>query len=156
MIYASGTCACCGLERPLKYARRTHCSTYRCQQAAKAAVAERRGDAGGSGGVDGAGTVRDKAPTFCFKVFECFGQRYLDEKRMPTRARRNDVPHDAYTIAYLVQGKFGEDADDEGLTDIRWVDLEDLVDNQIDLSPIEEYENDLQRDMEWRRSQVGA
>ena len=44
----------------------------------------------------------------------------------------------------------------EGLTDIRWVDLEDLVDNQIDLSPIEEYENDLQRDMEWRRSQVGA
>ena len=115
-----------------------------------------RGGAAANAGVDGVGTVRDKAPTFCFKVFECFGQRYLDEKRMPTRARRNDVPHDAYTIAYLVQGKFGEDEDDEGLTDIRWVDVEDLVDNQIDLSPIEEYENDLQRDMEWRRSQVGA
>ena len=42
MPISIGTCANCGKERPLKYARGTMCATYGCQRAAAAEVAMRK------------------------------------------------------------------------------------------------------------------
>ena len=96
----------------------------------------------------------EKAPLFCYELVEVFGQRYLDAQRLMAKQRRNAIAEEQYTIAYLVQGKFREDEQDNGVVDVRWVDLEDLIDNSVDLSMLEAYEEDLQRDMEWRREQM--
>ena len=94
------------------------------------------------------------SPLFCYELVEVFGQRYLDAQRLMAKQRRNAITEEQYTIAYLVQGKFREDEQDNGVVDVRWVDLEDLIDNSVDLAMLEAYEEDLQRDMEWRREQM--
>ena len=116
-----GTCANCQKRRKLKYARGTMCCTYACQKAAKAEVAARKA---------AAGEDESKAlPVFCYEVLSVHGQRDFDPARLVGKSRRNQVSGDDFVVSYLVFGRFAEDDDDEGFKDMRWVDLEDLLQN---------------------------
>ena len=70
MPLVTGTCAHCGRDRLLKYARRTMCATYACQRAAAAEVATRKA------GTRGDGERESKAPpVFCYKILSVNGER---------------------------------------------------------------------------------
>ena len=46
---------------------------------------------------------------------------------MTAKKRRNAIDDADYEDAYLVHGDFGEDADDNGYKDTRWVLLSDIL-----------------------------
>ena len=58
----------------LKYNRRTMCTLYKCQKAAKEARAARLGD--------GEAEAPDEVSTFCFEVKEIIGQRFADPEQL--------------------------------------------------------------------------
>ena len=144
MPLVTGTCAHCGRDRLLKYARRTMCATYACQRAAAAEVATRKA------GIRGDGERESKAPpVFCYEILSVNGQRDIDPSKLVGKAKRNEVGEDDFVVSYLVFGRFAEDEHDEGFKDTRWVDLEDLLQN-LDgdqLKPLEAYEKKLAKRM---------
>jgi hypothetical protein len=147
MPLVTGTCANCSRERPLKYARRTMCATYACQRAAAAEVAARKA------GSRGDSERESKAPpVFCYEILSVNGQRDFDPANLVGKAKRNEVGEDEFVVSYLVFGRFAEDEDDEGFKDTRWVDLEDLLQNEpnldgTQLKPLEAYEKKLAKRM---------
>ena len=70
--------------------------------------------------------MREWRCAFCFwpsadperLVARCFGKK-----------RRNELAAAETTLCYLTRGKFGEDQNDDGFIDTRWVELEELYDN---------------------------
>ena len=147
MPLVTGTCAHCGRDRLLKYARRTMCATYACQRAAAAEVATRKATTRGDG--DGERESCKAPPVFCYEILSVNGQRDIDPSKLVGKAKRNEVSEEDFVVSYLVFGRFAEDEDDEGFKDIRWVDLEDLLQN-LDgdqLKPLEAYEKELAKRM---------
>ena len=152
VTYDYGTCAHCGEEdRLLKYNRRSMCPTYACQMAAKDAVARRRAAAAGVTAEEGASVK--VPPAFCYEILEVLGQREVDPSKLVGKKRRNAVADEDRAVSYLVRATFCEDKDDDGFVDVRWVDLDDLVENldDEDLQPLEEYEKKLARRMSAQR-----
>ena len=45
------------------------------------------------------------------------------------KKRRNELAAAETSLCYLTRGKFGEDQNDDGFIDTRWVELEELYDN---------------------------
>jgi hypothetical protein len=118
-VYSQGVCANCGDNRLLKYAKRTMCCRYRCQKAASALRAAQNSDADDSA----------DAPTFCYVLHGIEGQRFADPDKLSGYKRRNKLANADRTLQYLAHGDFGEDADDNGITDTRWVEYDELLDN---------------------------
>ena len=117
-----GTCAHCEAEDSiLKYARHTMCSKYACQAAAHLLVIARRSKA------QSEERNPKAAPTYCYKIHSIHGQRDVDPGQLTAKKRRNAVDDADYEDAYLVHGDFGEDADDDGYKDTRWVLLSDIL-----------------------------
>ena len=118
-----GTCANCEAEEViLKYARHTMCSKYACQAAAHLLVIARRSKAQSE-----ERNPKAAAPTYCYKIHSIHGQRDVDPGQLTAKKRRNAVDDADYEDAYLVHGDFGEDADDDGYKDTRWVLLSDIL-----------------------------
>ena len=67
------------------------------------------------------------APTYCYKIHSILGQRDVDPGQLTAKKRRNAIDDADYEDAYLVHGDFGEDADDDGYKDTRWVLLSDIL-----------------------------
>ena len=67
------------------------------------------------------------APTYCYKIHSIHGQRDVDPGQLTAKKRRNAIDDADYEDAYLVHGDFGEDADDDGYKDTRWVLLSDIL-----------------------------
>ena len=147
-----GSCAHCGEERLLKYARRTMCARYKCQLAAATTVAARK--AANSSAGDGGHA--EKMPVFCYEVLGVYGQRDCDPSKLVGKKRRNELADDDVVLAYLILGRFAEDEDDEGFNDTRWVDLEDLVANLDDdaLQPLVTYDKGLAKRMREERKRM--
>ena len=118
--YPTGTCANCTNHGVLKYARRTMCTRYKCQKAATAERVARLADGGGDDAV---------VPTYCFEIKEVIGMRFADPERLVGKKRRNELATAETSLCYLTRGKFGEDQNDDGFIDTRWVELEELYDN---------------------------
>jgi len=117
-----GTCAHCEAEDSiLKYARHTMCSKYACQAAAHLLVIARRSKA------QSEERKPKAAPTYCYKIHYIHGQRDVDPGQLTAKKRRNAIDDADYEDAYLVHGDFGEDADDDGYKDTRWVLLSDIL-----------------------------
>ena len=117
-----GTCANCEAEEViLKYARHTMCSKYACQAAAHLLVIARRSKA------QSEERNPKAAPTYCYKIHSIHGQRDVDPGQLTAKKRRNAIDDADYEDAYLVHGDFGEDADDDGYKDTRWVLLSDIL-----------------------------
>jgi hypothetical protein len=117
-----GTCAHCEAEDSiLKYARHTMCSKYACQAAAHLLVIARRSKA------QSEERNPKAAPTYCYKIHSIHGQRDVDPGQLTAKKRRNAIDDADYEDAYLVHGDFGEDADDDGYKDTRWVLLSDIL-----------------------------
>ena len=117
-----GTCAHCEAEEViLKYARHTMCSKYACQAAAHLLVIARRSKA------QSEERNPKAAPTYCYKIHSIHGQRDVDPGQLTAKKRRNAIDDADYEDAYLVHGDFGEDADDDGYKDTRWVLLSDIL-----------------------------
>ena len=61
--------------------------------------------------------------------------RFADPERLVARRadvgkkRRNELAAAETSLCYLTRGKFGEDQNDDGFIDTRWVELEELYDN---------------------------
>ena len=142
-----GECANCNEHRLLKYARRTMCCKYACQQAAAALCRQRR--AGRRGGEDAEDPNDDKEPSFCVEIRKVYGVRDIDSARLTGKKRRNTVLSAEYTISYLLLGRFAEDDEEQGFWDTRWVDLVDLVANldKKSLKPLAAYEKQLAKRM---------
>ena len=115
--YPTGTCANCTNHGVLKYARRTMCTRYKCQKAATAERVARLADGGGDDAV---------VPTYCFEIKEVIGMRFADPERLVGKKRRNELAAAETSLCYLTRGKFGEDQNDDGFIDTRWVELEEL------------------------------
>ena len=115
--YPTGTCANCTNHGVLKYARRTMCTRYKCQKAATAEREKRLADGGGDDAV---------VPTYCFEIKEVIGMRFADPERLVGKKRRNELATAETSLCYLTRGKFGEDQNDDGFIDTRWVELEEL------------------------------
>ena len=115
--YPTGTCANCTNHGVLKYARRTMCTRYKCQKAATAEREKRLADGGGDDAV---------VPTYCFEIKEVIGMRFADPERLVGKKRRNELAAAETSLCYLTRGKFGEDQNDDGFIDTRWVELEEL------------------------------
>ena len=105
----------------LKYARYTMCSKYACQAAAHLLVIARRSKA------QSEERNPKAAPTYCYKIHSIHGQRDVDPGQLTAKKRRNAIDDADYEDAYLVHGDFGEDADDDGYKDTRWVLLSDIL-----------------------------
>jgi hypothetical protein len=117
-----GTCAHCEAEEViLKYARHTMCSKYACQAATHLLVIARRSKA------QSEERNPKAAPTYCYKIHSIHGQRDVDPGQLTAKKRRNAIDDADYEDAYLVHGDFGEDADDDGYKDTRWVLLSDIL-----------------------------
>jgi len=117
-----GTCAHCEAEDSiLKYARHTMCSKYACQAATHLLVIARRSKA------QSEERNPKAAPTYCYKIHSIHGQRDVDPGQLTAKKRRNAIDDADYEDAYLVHGDFGEDADDDGYKDTRWVLLSDIL-----------------------------
>jgi hypothetical protein len=117
-----GTCAHCEAEDSiLKYARHIMCSKYACQAAAHLLVIARRSKA------QSEERNPKAAPTYCYKIHSIHGQRDVDPGQLTAKKRRNAIDDADYEDAYLVHGDFGEDADDDGYKDTRWVLLSDIL-----------------------------
>ena len=115
--YPTGTCANCTNHGVLKYARRTMCTRYKCQKAATAERVARLADGGGDDAV---------VPTYCFEIKEVIGMRFADPERLvgEIEKRRNELAAAETSLCYLTRGKFGEDQNDDGFIDTRWVERE--------------------------------
>jgi hypothetical protein len=117
-----GTWAHCEAEDSiLKYARHTMCSKYACQAATHLLVIARRSKA------QSEERNPKAAPTYCYKIHSIHGQRDVDPGQLTAKKRRNAIDDADYEDAYLVHGDFGEDADDDGYKDTRWVLLSDIL-----------------------------
>ena len=117
-----GTCAHCEAEEViLKYARHTMCSKYACQAATHLLVIARRSKA------QSEERNPKAAPTYCYEIHSIHGQRDVDPGQLTAKKRRNAIDDADYEDAYLVHGDFGEDADDDGYKDTRWVLLSDIL-----------------------------
>ena len=149
--YPVGTCANC--EKPnrvLKYARRTMCWTYACQQAAHQAVLERKAHRGGTGE-----HTEMAAPTFCYKILSVHGQRDVDPAVLVGAKRRNKLSASDTTVGYLVYGEFGEHERDVGFKDTRWVELTDLLNlKAADTKKLVAYEKELAQRMAEKRQKL--
>ena len=55
--------------------------------------------------------------------------RFADPERLVGKKRRNELAAAETSLCYLTRGKFGEDQNDDGFIDTRWVELEELYDN---------------------------
>ena len=93
--YTLGRCDCCGGNRLLKYAKRTHCCRYRCQKAAAALLAAANEDA-----------EDDLAPTFAKSIEFILGQRFCDPEELNDEKRRNILPSSDFKRCYLIDGIF--------------------------------------------------
>ena len=114
--YTLGRCACCGGNRLLKYAKRTHCCRYRCQKAAAALLAAANEDA-----------EDDLAPTFAKSIEFILGQRFCDPEELNDEKRRNILSSSDFKRCYLIDGIFATSASDDGFRDKRWVEIDELV-----------------------------
>ena len=65
-------------------------------------------------------------PTYCFEIKEVIGMRFADPERLVGKKRRNELAAAETSLCYLTRGKFGEDQNDDGFIDTRWVELEEL------------------------------
>ena len=142
-----GTCAHCEAEDSiLKYARHTMCSKYACQAAAHLLVIARRSKA------QSEERNPKAAPTYCYKIHSIHGQRDVDPGQLTAKKRRNAIDDADYEDAYLVHGDFGEDADDDGYKDTRWVLLSDILTlSARDLKVVVTYEKTLNKRQENKR-----
>ena len=142
-----GTCAHCEAEdRLLKYARHTMCSKYACQAAAPLLVIARRSKA------QSEERNPKAAPTYCYKIHSIHGQRDVDPGQLTAKKRRNAIDDADYEDAYLVHGDFGEDADDDGYKDTRWVLLSDILNlSARDLKVVVTYEKTLNKRQDKKR-----
>ena len=149
--YPRGTCANCEQpDRVLKYARRTMCWAYACQQAAHQAVLERKAHRGGTG--EG---MEKAAPTFCHKVLSVHGQRDVDPACLVGAKRRNKLSASDTNVSYLIYGEFGEDERDVGFKDTRWVELTDLLNlKSADTKKLIAYEKALAQRMAAKRQKI--
>jgi hypothetical protein len=143
-----GTCANCEAEEViLKYARHTMCSKYACQAAAHLLVIARRSKAQSE-----ERNPKAAAPTYCYKIHSIHGQRDVDPGQLTAKKRRNAVDDADYEDAYLVHGDFGEDSDDDGYKDTRWVLLSDILTlSATDLKVVVTYEKTLNKRQENKR-----
>ena len=114
--YTLGRCDCCGGNRLLKYAKRTHCCRYRCQKAAAALLAAANEDA-----------EDDLAPTFAKSIEFILGQRFCDPEELNDEKRRNILSSSDFKRCYLIDGIFATSASDDGFRDKRWVEIDELV-----------------------------
>ena len=142
-----GTCAHCEAEDSiLKYARHTMCSKYACQAATHLLVIARRSKA------QSEERNPKAAPTYCYKIHSIHGQRDVDPGQLTAKKRRNAIDDADYEDAYLVHGDFGEDADDDGYKDTRWVLLSDILTlSATDLKVVVTYEKTLNKRQEKKR-----
>jgi hypothetical protein len=142
-----GTCAHCEAEDSiLKYARHTMCSKYACQAAAHVLVIARRSKA------QSEERNPKAAPTYCYKIQSIHGQRDVDPGQLTAKKRRNAIDDADYEDAYLVHGDFGEDADDDGYKDTRWVLLSDILNlSARDLKVVVTYEKTLNKRQDSKR-----
>jgi hypothetical protein len=142
-----GTCAHCEAEDSiLKYARHTMCSKYACQAAAHLLVIARRSKA------QSEERNPKAAPTYCYKIHSIHGQRDVDPGQLTAKKRRNAIDDADYEDAYLVHGDFGEDADDNGYKDTRWVLLSDILNlSARDLKVVVTYEKTLNKRQDNKR-----
>ena len=142
-----GTCAHCEAEDSiLKYARHTMCSKYACQAAAHLLVIARRSKA------QSEERNPKAAPTYCYKIHSIHGQRDVDPGQLTAKKRRNAIDDADYEDAYLVHGDFGEDADDDGYKDTRWVLLSDILNlSARDLKVVVTYEKTLNKRQDNKR-----
>ena len=150
MVHPIGTCAECGLDgRVLKYNRNTTCWTYSCQLAAALEVAKRR--AGG-----GADATLFRLPEFCVNIDKVLGVRDCPDQLSRMQRRNTPFEVEDAEIAYKIQGTFAESTIDAGCTDIRWVDLQDLVHNLNDaqLKLLDVYEKALSKRMVTARKKL--
>ena len=145
-----GTCSNCEQDnRLLKYARRTMCWSYACQQAAHADVAARKALR------EATGERKEKAaPVFCYKILKVHGQRDFDPAQLVGAKRRNQHVDKESNISYLVYGDFGENERDAGFKDTRWVELTDLMNlSNSELKKLDKYEKELAKRMVAKRQQ---
>ena len=143
-----GTCAHCEAEDSiLKYARHTMCSKYACQAATHLLVIARRSKA------QSEERNPKAAPTYCYKIHSIHGQRDVDPGQLTAKKRRNAIDDADFEDAYLVHGDFGEDADDDGYKDTRWVLLSDILNlSERDLKEVVvTYEKTLNKRQESKR-----
>jgi hypothetical protein len=142
-----GTCAHCEAEDSiLKYARHTMCSKYACQAAAHLLVIARRSKA------QSEERNPKAAPTYCYKIHSIHGQRDVDLGKLTAKKRQNAIDDADYEDAYLVHGDFGEDADDDGYKDTRWVLLSDILNlSARDLKVVVTYEKTLNKRQDSKR-----
>ena len=142
-----GTCAHCEAEEViLKYARHTMCSKYACQAATHLLVIARRSKA------QSEERNPKAAPTYCYKIHSIHGQRDVDPGQLTAKKRRNAIDDADYEDAYLVHGDFGEDADDDGYKDTRWVLLSDILNlSARDLKVVFTYEKTLNKRQDSKR-----
>ena len=147
-----GTCAHCEAEEViLKYARHTMCSKYACQAAAHLLVIARRSKAQSE-----ERNPKAAAPTYCYKIHSIHGQRDVDPGQLAAKKRRN-VDDADFEDAYLVHGDFGEDADDDGYKDTRWVLLSDILNlSARDLKVVVTYEKTLNKRQDNKRLALEA
>ena len=123
--YTTGVCANCNDRRLLNYAKRTMCCRYRCQKAA----AELRRTLGNA--ADDAEKL-----TFCYLLEGIEGQRFCDPAEMEGHKLRNALTNSDRTLCYLAYGDFGEYEGDKGISDKRWLEYDELLDN-IDSARLE-------------------
>lgn len=142
-----GTCAHCEAEDSiLKYARHTMCSKYACQAATHLLVIARRSKA------QSEERNPKAAPTYCYKIHSIHGQRDVDPGQLTAKKRRNAIDDADYEDAYLVHGDFGEDAEDDGYKDTRWVLLSDILTlSARDLKVVVTYEKTLNKRQDNKR-----
>ena len=142
-----GTCAHCEAEDSiLKYARHTMCSKYACQAATHLLAIARRSKA------QSEERNPKAAPTYCYKIHSIHGQRDVDPGQLTAKKRRNAIDDADYEDAYLVHGDFGEDADDDGYKDTRWVLLSDILNlSARDLKVVVTYEKTLNKRQDSKR-----
>jgi hypothetical protein len=92
------------------------------------------------------------APTYCYKIHSIHGQRDVDPGQLTAKKRRNAIDDADYEDAYLVHGDFGEDADDDGYKDTRWVLLSDILNlSARDLKVVVTYEKTLNKRQDNKR-----
>ena len=152
--YPIGTCENCEeAGRLLKYARRTMCCKYGCQQAAHALVVARKAAAHGDAG--GEGQPKKVPPVFCFKIISVHGQQDVDPARLVGAKRRNKLANSDMEVSYLIYGEFGEDERDTGFKDTRWVELTDLLNlSHTEQKKLVAYERKLEQRMTVRKQKL--
>jgi hypothetical protein len=92
------------------------------------------------------------APTYCYKIHSIHGQRDVDLGKLTAKKRQNAIDDADYEDAYLVHGDFGEDADDNGYKDTRWVLLSDILNlSARDLKVVVTYEKTLNKRQDNKR-----